>query len=314
MATEQEQKPKIAFIGTGAIGSFYGGMLAKAGEDVHFLFRSDYETVRSQGLRIRFHDGSQFVLPVNAHASPATMGPCDYVFVATKTTGNASLPDLIRPLLHERTAIVTLQNGLGNAEFLAGLFGAERVIGGLCFICINRVAPGVIENYTRGQLSLAEFGRPVSPRLEDLARRFDRAGVRTSVHDNLEEVLWRKLCWNIPFNGLSVTEGGRTTDVLLADEATTARVERLMREVQAVAARRGIVIPDDFIQWQISRTRPMGSYKPSTLLDYLAGRELELDSIWMEPLRIAHSLGVPVPELERLTAELAPLAKPGPRA
>ena len=128
--------------------------------------------------------------------------------------------------------------------------------------------------------------------------------VKARIAPGLLSARWHKLVWNVPFNGLSVTEGGMTTDRILADPMREARVWALMREVQAIAAAEGVAIAESFVVDQVEKTRPMGPYKPSTLLDYLAGKPLELEPIWGEPLRRARRLGVPAPELARLHAEL----------
>jgi 2-dehydropantoate 2-reductase len=122
-------------------------------------------------------------------------------------------------------------------------------------------------------------------------------------------VRWRKLVWNVPFNGLTVTEGGLTSDEVLRDPVREARVRALMREVQATARAEGVEIEDAFLEQNVRITRDM-AYRPSTLLDFLDGRPLELDPIWGEPLRRARRLGVPVPELARLHAQLTAKAAP----
>ena len=126
-------KPRIAIVGSGAIGGYYGAKLARAGCDVHFLLRADYDAVKARGLSI--HDGpDSFDWPdVQAHTSTGEIGPCDLVIVALKATANSALPELLPPLLHSQTALLTLQNGLGNEEFLAEQFGAQRVLGGVLF-------------------------------------------------------------------------------------------------------------------------------------------------------------------------------------
>ena len=131
-------------VGAGAVGCYYGGRLAEAGGDVHFLMRSDYEVVVEQGLRVESVNGDFCLEDVCAYRSSAEIGACDLVLIALKATANGNLEELIRPLLKEGTVIVMLENGLGGDEELAALFGADRVIGGLCFVCINRTAPGVV--------------------------------------------------------------------------------------------------------------------------------------------------------------------------
>jgi 2-dehydropantoate 2-reductase len=183
------------------------------------------------------------------------------------------------------------------------------MLGGLCFVCINRVAPGVIEKYIPGSIRLGEMHGPARDRTRDLAARFSRAGLDCQAVDSLPEILWRKLVWNIPFNGLTIAAGGVTTDIVLARPPLLELTRQLMREVQAGAAAHGIAIPDAFLQKQIDVTLPMGSYKPSSLVDYLAGREIEVEAIWGEPARRSRAAGAPLPRLETLHLLLGGLAQ-----
>lgn len=300
--------PKIAVVGSGAIGSYYGSLLAHAGAEVHFLLRSDYAAVRQLGrLRITQPSGEIVIDKPHVHATPAEIGPCDMVVVALKTTGNDAFRELITPLLHGSTIIVTLQNGLGSDEQLAGMFGAERIIGGLCFICVNRTAPGAIHCIQPGAVAFGEFGRPAGDRLRGVMGWFERAGVRCSSGDNLAELRWKKLVWNVPFNGLAIAAGGITTDKILARPELEQQVRALMQEIIEAAALLGFVIPASFVEKQISSTRPMGPYSPSSLIDYQAGRAVEVESIWGEPLRRAQKAGAKMPRLELLYSLLVQL-------
>ena len=301
---------RIAVVGAGAIGSYYGGRLAHFGRDVHFLLRSDYDVVRKRGLRIRSKGENIHVPKINAYRSTEEIGPCDLVIVAVKTTANAALPQLISPLLGEKTMILTLQNGLGNEEFLAEHFGAERILGGLCFICLNRTAPGVIELLDNGRLALGDFSGFPRPRLHDLAWEFKRCGVVCTVVADLALERWRKLVWNIPFNGLSVAAGGLDTAQILADDGLRQLAVELMDETIAIAKCNGLKLPTAVALEQMKRTEKMGDYKPSTLLDFRAGRPLELDPIWGEPLRRARDAGIPAPRLEMLYRLLVALDRP----
>jgi 2-dehydropantoate 2-reductase len=284
-------------------------MLARSGAQVTFLMRSDLPAVREQGLRVRL-PGEEFVLrDVDAEDAPEKIGPCDLVIVALKTTANGRFKELIGPLLHERTAILTLQNGLGSDEELARLFGAERVMGGLCFICVNRAAPGEVLCIEPGSISLGEFGRPVTPRLRGVQDLFTRAGVKCSTGDDLAALRWRKLVWNVPFNGLSIAGGGVTTDRILAEPLLEAEVRALMEEVIGAAEKLGYSLPKNLVDQQIEHTRPMGPYKPSSLIDFLAGRAVEVESIWGEPLRRAQRAGAAMPKLALLYALLRGLTK-----
>ena len=190
-------------VGPGAVGSYYGAKLARAGHETHFLLRSDYDQVRRQGVRIISPEGN-FNVRVKCARTPEEIGPSDLVLIALKTTANDILSKIVPPLVDKKTAILTLQNGLGNEEVLASIFPIEQILGGLCFVCLNRTAPGVVEHIAHGKIEMGEFKRWPEPRTHDIASAFRHAGVPCGVRDNLEKAHWEKLVWNIPFNGLGV--------------------------------------------------------------------------------------------------------------
>ena len=300
-------KFRIAIVGAGAIGSYYGAKLANFGRDVHFLMRSDLSHVRRSGLRVRSKSGDIQVAKVNCYASTEEIGACDLVIIALKATANGELSRLLPPLLHGTTMLLTLQNGLGSEEFLAEHFGADRVLGGLCFVGLNRVAPGVVEHYEGGRIMLAEFGGYPKPRTHDVGWEFKRCGVVCTVAENLGFERWRKLVWNVPFNGLAVAAGGIDTAAIVGDERLRARALALMDEVIAGANACGYALPTAVALKQMKTTETMRAYKPSTLIDYEAGKPLEIEAIWGEPLRRATAAGAHLPELERLYGELREL-------
>jgi 2-dehydropantoate 2-reductase len=298
---------RIAVVGSGAIGCYYGAKLAYYGRDVHFLMRGDVTEIRRFGIRVRSKGENLRVAQVNHQASTEQIGPCDLVIVALKATSNSDLTKLIPPLLHEKTMLLTLQNGFGNEEFLAEHFGAERVLGGLCFVCLNRISRGVIESYGHGRLAIGEYSEGPQPRTHDVIWEFKRCGVVCSAVENLTLERWRKLVWNIPFNGLSITAGGVDTAAILADEDLRALTLALMEEVIGAANKCGFPLASHTALEQIGRTKSLGAYKPSTLIDFQAGRPLEIEAIWGEPLRRAKAAGASTPRLEKLYAELKAL-------
>jgi len=296
---------RLAIVGAGAVGGYYGAQLARTGGEVNFLLRRDLTAVRAHGLRIKQPPAGDFVLqPARAFGTTAEIGPVDLVVIGLKATANDRLPALLPPLLADHTALLLLQNGLGGDEFLARHFGAPRVLGGLCFVCLNRTAPGEITCTLPGYLALGEYGGPPAERLAELAGRFTAAGVRTVSARNLAEARWQKLVWNVPFNGLAITAGGVTTDVIMREPALRAEAHALMDEIVAAAARLGYVVPPGFIRMQLDHTAAMGPYRPSSLIDWQEGRAVEVEAIWGEPLRRAQAAGAPVPHLEKLYLEL----------
>jgi 2-dehydropantoate 2-reductase len=295
---------KIAIVGTGALGGWYAGLLAEAGHEVHCLARSDHEVISRDGLTLR-NKGTQRVVRV-ASATPeaASIGPCDLIVVTLKSTSNDALPRLLGPLLGPATLVVTLQNGMGNVEALARLLPAERIVAGLCFVCINRLAPAVIDTTLAGYVRMAAAAGPINPAVERSVEIFAAAGVDCQAEASLEAVLWKKLCWNIPFNGLAIAGGSITTDLILADPALNERAYLLMKEVQAAAVARGHGFEDTHIKRQFVVTVGMGPYRPSSLIDFVEGRDVEVEGIWGEPLRRGQAAGVAMPETEKLVAEI----------
>jgi 2-dehydropantoate 2-reductase len=298
---------RIAVVGSGAIGSYYGGKLAAAGRDVHFLIRGDLSELRRHGLRITGKDEDVHIPRVNCYNSTREIGACDLVLIAIKTTANAALADLIPPLLHDQTMLLTLQNGLGNEESLASQFGADRVLGGLCFICLSRTSRTAVERHDYGHITIGEFNRESLPRTHAVAAEFRQSGIDCTVVPNLALERWRKLVWNIPFNGLSILAGGVDTEAMLRDEQMHRTTLAVMEEVMTAANRCGYPLEETVAAEQIKRTETMGPYKPSTLLDFEAGRPLEIEAIWGEPFRRAAAAGAQTPRLQMLYSILKSL-------
>lgn len=300
MSTPFPANPRIAIIGSGALGCYYGARLARAGEDVHFLVRTGRAAVMARGIKIKTPTERFTLKKPHVYGSPEEIGPCDVVIVALKATANDQLKKLLPPLVRPGTLVLTLQNGLGVEEPVAEVVGAENVLGAICFIGCIRTSPGVVNCSFPGLVLVGEFGRPAGDRTHAVAALFAKSGVKSEAQDNLEELRWRKLVWNVPFNGLAIAAGGITTDVILADEGLKLLARRLMEEIVEAAAKFGHVIPRSFVDLQFERTAKMGNYRPSSLIDFEEGREVELEEIWGEPVRRAKTQGVPVPRLEML--------------
>jgi 2-dehydropantoate 2-reductase len=295
---------RIAILGAGAIGLYYGARLALAGRDVSFLARSDLAAIRARGITLKVEGRVETLKPAAVFARSEDIGPVDLVILTLKATANAELAQLLPPLLGPTTRVLTLQNGLGSEDTLARWIDRERILGGLCYIACMRLAPAEVTCLHAGSIALGEANGLPRARTRELAALFESAGVACRVVDDLIAARWRKLIWNVPFNGLSIAAGAVTTDVLCADPALREEVRALMQEVQAAARQLGIDIPDDVLRKQYDVTPPMGPYRPSSLVDFLAGRPLEIEAIWGEPLRRAQAAGAAMPRLALLYALL----------
>jgi 2-dehydropantoate 2-reductase len=295
---------KIAIVGAGAVGGWYGGLLAQKGHEVYFVTRRDYEVINQKGLCMRDAKGDKMVKIQKAYPDCTHIGVCDLIIIAAKSTANSTLPDFIKPLIGPRTILLTLQNGMGNCETFASIIPIERIVAGLCFVCINRLSPGVVENTHSGYVRMASaIGLP-SEAVKQCVELFFDAGIDCQSEQSLDSVLWKKLCWNIPFNGLAIAAGGITTDKIMANDLLRERAIKLMKEVQAAAEACGVPFKDEHIDRQLKVTGGMGAYRPSSLIDYLEGRQVEVAGLWGEPLRRGIAAGVSMPELSRLKTEI----------
>jgi 2-dehydropantoate 2-reductase len=296
---------RIAVVGAGALGLYYGALLQRSGEDVHFLLRRDYENITRNGLRI-FSISGDFTLPhVHGYRAPSEIGPVDLVLVGLKTFANDRFQELIGPLMGENTQILTLQNGLGNEEALAELFGEERIIGGVAFLCSNRGEPGEVHHLGAGRIVLGEYRRCNRGRVDDLAAMFGKAGVDCCATDDLKRARWEKLVWNIPFNGLCALLQ-QPVNMLLAQDACRKLVRDIMLEVIASANAQGLdrLISDGYADSMLEFTDNMGEYRPSMQIDRAEGRQLEIAAIFGAPLAYGRRQGIGMPRVEMLATLL----------
>ncbi|MDF7797994.1 putative 2-dehydropantoate 2-reductase [Pontiellaceae bacterium B1224] len=298
----------FSIVGTGAVGGFYGGLLQRAGFDVHFLLNRDYDHVKTAGLRIDSAWGNFNLPQVQAYDDPHKMPRCEVVIVALKTTANAALKDILSHLVQDNGVVLTLQNGLGSEEEIAEWVGAERVLGGLCFLCSNKIAPGHIHHLDYGLITLGEYRADgtaggITPRIKKIAAQFQQAGIPIQTVEDLPLARWKKLVWNIPFNGLSVVRNV-LTDQLMKNPETRLLCETLMQETARAAAACCRPIEPDFIVKMLRDTEKMKPYAPSMKLDFDRGNPMEIEAIYGNPLRVAESVGVPMPETRKLYEQL----------
>lgn len=297
---------KIAVLGAGAIGCYYGSRLVLSGQDVYFLMRSDREYVAEHGLTIKSILGDIRLEKVNVPNSSKEVGPVDMVLVTWKTTSNNMLAQCLPPLLGPDTKVVTLENGMGNAEELAKYVDPKNIFCGVCFISAFRTAPGHVNHMANGAISLAPGFSDAEqiPAAQEIAAVLKEAKIPVKVYPNSEEVMWNKVIWNVPFNGLSIINDGADVLELLNAPGGEDRVVRIMKDVVKAAAARGFTMREDIIEKQIEVTYAMGHYRPSSGIDFMNGRPVEFESIWKIPLKLAKAAGADLPEWEILNEEI----------
>ncbi|MDY6899313.1 MAG: putative 2-dehydropantoate 2-reductase [Cyanobacteriota bacterium] len=299
---------KYAILGTGALGGFYGAKLQHAGNEVHFLLHRDYQQVSLHGLMVESKDGDFSLPEVNAYDDVNNMPKCDVVIVALKTTHNHLLPKMLPNAVKENGVVLVLQNGFGIEAEIAKIVGNDKVIGGLCFLCSNKIAPGHIRHLDYGQIKLGEYSVNYHPmgitnRMQLIQKDFENAGIKIELAEDLNKARWQKLVWNIPYNGLSVVLNA-TTNEIMANNYTRKLVEKLMHEVAAGAKSDGRIIKDSFIQMMLDYTVKMKPYRTSMKIDYDENRPLEVEAIFGNPLRKAQEKGITLPQIECLYQQL----------
>ena len=294
---------RYALLGPGAVGLLYGGRLAAAGHELHIVGRSDVDHLRTHGFVLESPWGDVRAT-VPAYADPGDVPPVDVVLIALKTTANDSIATLLTPLVRDGTIVVALQNGLGIEDAIAEAAPGASVLGALCFVCALKVGPGHAQHVDYGSVTLAQHHtHHITPAVEAVAADLRAAGVPVEVDPDLRAARWRKLVWNIPFNGLSVVLD-KGTDELMAAPKTRALVTALMEEVGVGAAACGTPLPDGFVDHMLATTDAMVPYRTSMKLDFDAGRPLELDAIYAAPVHAARAVGVELPRIEALWRQL----------
>ena len=290
-------------IGAGAIGGYYGSKLAYNGQEVHFLSHSDYQFVKERGMQVDSCDGSFHLDHVNVYQYSKDMPKCDVVVVGLKTTNNHLLPELLPPLLTEKTVVLLIQNGIGVEADVQKMFPNLQLVAGLAFICSAKTEPGHVNHQCYGSINLGNYSCKDEARFQAILEDFMNAGVQAASVP-YEEARWKKAVWNMPFNGMTVALNTQT-DLLLKNPATRQLIRDLMMEVIDAANHLGVKGLDaSFADKMIETTDVMTPYSPSMKLDYDFHRPMEIQYIYSRPIEIARNAGFRMRKLEMLEAEL----------
>lgn len=292
----------VLVIGAGAIGAFYGSLLAQAGAEVSVVCRSDYDQVKQHDFVINSQAlGRWSFTPAHILKNVADFkGTADYILLCTKVIPTLDRVALIRPAVGRNTAIVFIQNGVEIEQEMLNAFPNNEVVSGLAFICCNRVGPGEILHLAYGRLALGNLPNGISRKTAQLCELFNQSGIECGAIDNIVTGRWQKCVWNAPFNPLSVLSGGLLTlDILQTQEPF---VRSIMQEVCDIAAATGHPLPNDIVNINIENTYAMPPYKTSMLLDYENDQPMETEAILGNALRAAQRLGIAVPHLESVYA------------
>jgi 2-dehydropantoate 2-reductase len=306
---------RIAVYGTGGVGGYFGGRLARSGADVQFVARGAHlAALREHGLRVRSVKGD-FSVRVPVTDDPAGIGPCDAVLVCVKSFDTEAVAARLGPLLHEGTAVVTLQNRVDNENTLARAIGAEHVLGGAAYIFAGIIQPGVIA-HTGGPTSITfgELDGHESERVRRLLECCRRAGFGAELSPDIRTVLWAKLAFICALAGMTATVRLPIGEIRTI-EPSWAAFRQLVDEVCEVAAAERHPIPPTARERALATAQALEPGGRSSLHDDLvAGRRMELETLHGFVVRRAREHGLAVPMHEAVYAILKPWAEHNERA
>ena len=298
----------ILVLGSGAIGSLYGGKLAQIGSKVYFFCRSDYEVVKERGIQVKSIWGDFSFKPHKTIRSCDEVDcDIDFILVCLKVLPEIDVPYLIRPAVGSKTSIVLIQNGIDIEPPIKKAFPDNELISVLAFVCSNRVEPGIVHHLDYGQLKIGTYPYGIGDGARTLKELFDIAKVPCELVEDVVKARWQKLVWNAPFNPLSVLSGGADTLQMLKDKNMRKLIYDVMKEVCCIAKAEGKELPENIPEEMIKLTEKMVPYKTSMLLDFEAKRPMEVEAILGNGVRIAKKHGLDVPKMETLYSILSML-------
>jgi len=299
---------KIAIMGVGGVGGYYGGLLAQAGQDVTFIARGEHlQALRDKGLQVKSVLGDFTVSPAKATEKPSQIGPVDFILFATKTYQTDEAAKLIKPAIGKDTAVVSLQNGIDAADRIGAVVGMEHMLGGVTWLSAAVEAPGVIGQYSQfRRIAIGEFSGRLTPRLDAIYNVLQATGATVELSNNILKVLWTKFVFIA-----SVSAMGSLTRVTFGEyrsvpETRTVLTDAL-NEVAAVANAKGVPLDTDVVAKTlafIDGSSP--GIKPSMQRDVESGKRSELESMIGVVVRSAAQYKIPTPVMQFAYAMLKP--------
>ena len=300
---------KIAVVGAGGVGGYFGGRLAVAGLDVSMIARGPHlQAIRERGLQVQSVKGD-FTADVPATGDPAEIGPCDVVLFCVKSYDTESAASRLSPLIGDDTAVVSLQNGIDNEERIAAAVGADHVIGGAAFIFSSIAAPGVI-SHTGGpaRIVFGEMNGIVSTRVQRLLEACQGAAIDSDIPADIRVVLWTKYAFICAVAGMTASVRLPLGEIRACPESW-AMFERILTEVVILARAEGVSLPENVVEQQLEFAMELDAGALSSLHhDLVSGRRMELEALHGTAVRRAARLGVSTPACESIYAILRPWA------
>jgi 2-dehydropantoate 2-reductase len=299
---------RIAVIGAGGTGGYFGGLLARAGEDVTFIARgANLEAIRARGLTVESRIAGTFTVPVRATDDPGEVGPVDLILFCVKTYDTDAAAEGARPLLRPGTTLLSLQNGIDNEERIARAAGHSAGLGAAAYVVSAIKAPGVVaQTAGPGKIVLGELGGGKSERTDRLRDALHRAGIAAEVHPDIRAVLWQKFLFICAFSGVTAVTR-LPIGTVLADPVTRELFRRTSEEVEAISRAGRIDLPADCVEQAVTQAVAVEPWGRGSLYgDLVGGRRLELESLNGKVVSLGREYGVETPLNFALYAALRP--------
>jgi 2-dehydropantoate 2-reductase len=302
---------RIAIMGSGGVGGYFGGLLAKAGESVTFIARGEHlRAIQERGLRVESVHGNFTIAPAQVTDDPATVRPVDYVIFATKTWQIEDAALAMKPMLGPDTVVLPLHNGVDAAERTAAVVGKEHVLGGVCYVGSQILAPGIVRQVSQFRRVIAgEMNGPVTPRVEAIVAALQRAGADAEASADIQKERWIKFAFIAPFSGVGAVTRVPAGEIVTCPEAR-AMVEAAVREVEIVGRAQGVALDPDVVPKNMAFMDNLAPTQMASMQrDILEGRPSELESMIGVMVRFGAELDVPVPTFRFLYGALLPQEK-----
>jgi 2-dehydropantoate 2-reductase len=297
---------KIAVVGSGGVGGYFGGLLARDEHDVAFLARGAHlRAIRARGLRVESANGAFTIAPANATDDPDEVGPVELVMLCVKTYDLAAAIEQMRPLVGPATAILTLQNGVEAPDLVAAAYSCAVVLPGVVYCEVAVKEPGVIfQGSPMRRIVLGETGGAATPQARAIADAFAAAGADTTLSANIIGALWSKFCFICGMSGVT-TLTRRSVGPILADKEALALLRAVVEEARAVGVAKGVRFDADPVEGGIATfARFSPEAKSSMQRDLERGARLELEALNGAVVRMGRTLGVATPANQAIYAAL----------
>jgi 2-dehydropantoate 2-reductase len=286
---------RIAVMGAGAVGGYYGARLDAAGNEVWYIARGGrLKAMRLAGLQVESIDGDFQVVPVRVTDDPSAVGPVDLVLFTVKSTDTAEAARAMGPMVRGHTSVLALQNGVDNEAIIAQAVGEDRVLPGVAVVGVSMPEPGRIRHTNNGSITFGEVSGDETRRVADVRQTLEDAGIQARVSSDIRSVKWRKLVWNASFNPLAALTGRRVLELIMDDDSRTL-AEDAMREAIAVGQALGYTVDGTLIEKATRRDPNWAHSKTSMLQDMERGRPTEIEALTGAVVRYGEETGVPTP-------------------